>query len=326
MKTYSFIGSDKNAGKTTAFNYVYSNLYPAAARTHQDICLSSIGINGERRDSYEYKNKPRIILRPGTWFLTNGDHLRAHTGKYAAHLHLGPPDYKKDYIFACSLLSFPIILEGPNTGKEITAAKKEISSILADDSIFLIDGSIDRQFLARPEISDAIYFSVLCSRRKEQQQKTAGFLNAITLPPCSDHHRRIIDQYSANSPRWLLLDEKCHEIGQGTTLVSRDPALRKLCLKQKDRKTMLYLNGALTRSLSSFLAPFKNLEIILDNFTLYLNIHTEDPGKKLFRPEITLYHPVRIKKIFVREESPFDPGLLPANCPVINIFRMSHEN
>jgi hypothetical protein len=326
MKTYSFIGSDKNAGKTTAFNYVYSNVYTAALQKRRDICLSSIGINGEILDNYGGEDKPQIVLRPGTWFLTGADHLHGHTGKYATHLHLGPPAYKKSYIFARSLLPFPIVLEGPNTGTEITAAKKQISSILDDDSIFLIDGSIDRQFLAKPEISDGIYFSVLFSRRREQQQKTADFLKAITLSPCSRRHRHIIDEYTDSSQRWLFLDEKERIAGKGTTLIARDPAIRELCLRQKDRKSILYLNGALTRSLASFLAPFKYLEIILNNFTLYLNIHTGNPDKKLFRPKITLYHPVRIRKIFTREESLFDPGLLPANCPIINIFRINHEN
>jgi len=40
MKTFSFIGSNKNAGKTTAFNYVFREFYQKKIET----IVTSIGI------------------------------------------------------------------------------------------------------------------------------------------------------------------------------------------------------------------------------------------------------------------------------------------
>ena len=49
METLAFIGSDKNAGKTTVFNFVYQKMHAADTM----VCLTSIGINGEPVDTYE---------------------------------------------------------------------------------------------------------------------------------------------------------------------------------------------------------------------------------------------------------------------------------
>lgn len=319
MITYSFIGSDKNSGKTTAFNYIYRKLQQNPQL--RSICLSSIGINGEDVDSYEGVKKPHIDLLPGSCFITNCIHLASHTGKYKTLLNLGRPLFTKNYVFGRSLLEMQMVLEGPNSGSEVRNVKQHIAPFLGDNGIFLIDGSIDRQFLASPEISDGFYFSVLFTERPQQFQKSCDFLQMLSLAPCSKQAHRTIAKNLATKTKSLLLNESYRPVYQGEAIISRDRKLRKQCEAIFQTKSFLYLKGALTRSLYEFLAPFSELQVILDNFTLYLNITTSRHQGIEFKPKIVLFHPVPVKTIFIKEETDFDLSLLPPEVIARNLFR-----
>ena len=323
MKTYSFIGSDKNAGKTTAFNYIYRQLY--IRRQARPLCLSSIGINGEDVDTWKGADKPHIDLLPDSCFITHAVHLASHTGKYETLLTLGRPLFSKNYIFGRSLLEMQLILEGPNRGKEISRAKHQIESLLGDNAIFLIDGSIDRQFLAKPEISDGFYFSLLFTKQPQQLQKSCDFLQMLSLAPCCrEMHRTITKNLTANT-KSLMLADSGQLIYRGETIVSRDEELKRKCETIYHAPGVLYLKGALTSSLYKFFAPFKRLQLILDNFTLFLSITASKRQRPEFKPEIFLYHPVPVKTIFIRQETHFDPSLLPPGLIAKNIFREIHN-
>lgn len=319
MKTYSFIGSDKNSGKTTAFNYIYRELQQN--RQLRSICLSSIGINGEDVDSYEGAKKPHIDLLPGSYFITNCIHLAGHTGKYKTLLNLGRPLFSKNYIFGRSLLEMQMVLEGPNSGCEVRLVKQHIEPLLRDGDIFLIDGSIDRQFLASPGISDGFYFSVLFTKRPPQFQKSCDFLHMISLSPCSRQVHQAIAKDLNNKTKSLLFTDPIRLVYHGRTIVSRDRELRKQCESIARQKGFLYLKGALTRSLFEFLAPFSELQIILDNFTLYLNITASRHQEIEFKPKVVLFHPVVIKAVFIKQETDFDLSLLPPEVAAGNLFR-----
>lgn len=325
MKTYSFIGSDKNSGKTTAFNYVYRELRQNPQ--FQSICLSSIGINGEDVDSYEGIKKPHIDLLPGSHFITNCIHLASHTGKYKTLLNLGRPLFTKNYIFGRSLLEMQMVLEGPNSGGEVRNVKRHTAPFLGDDGIFLIDGSIDRQFLASPEISDGFYFSVLLTKRPQQFQKSCNFLQMVSIAPCNKQIYRTIAKNLETETKSLLFANSKKPLYHGKTIASNDGELKKRCEAISGEKGFLYLKGALTRSLYEILAPFSELQVILDNFTLYLNIAAEKHRGIVFKPKIVLLHPVPVKTIFIKQETDFDRSLLPSGVIARNLFReIDHES
>ncbi len=70
MKTLTFIGSDKNAGKTTAFNFVYKKLQNAHCQSAR-ICMTSTGISGEAEDKFTGRNKPFVDIFKNTYFITS---------------------------------------------------------------------------------------------------------------------------------------------------------------------------------------------------------------------------------------------------------------
>jgi len=323
VKTLSFIGSDKNAGKTTVLNFVFRKLSEDPGRA-VPVCLTSIGINGEEVDTYEGHPKPSIRLYKGSYFVTACEHLKELTGRYEICFSFN--DFNKLYILGKCLSDFQVVLEGPNNRQELLRLKKVVGTLLPDSRL-LIDGSIDRQFLAHPDISDGFYFALLISDRKEQLQKAHDLLFSLTLPVCPENHRLFLTTTGIEDRKSILYDRENKILYHGSEMPSLDDNLKDACMKCKDSKTSLYLNGAFSKSLFSFFAPFKKLTIILDNFTLYQNISVGENLGPRFSPEIFLLHPVRVNTIFLREdagETAF-PGL-PQDIPIINLFRENpHE-
>ena len=319
MRTLSFIGSDKNAGKTTILNFVYRRLQEKSKET-SPVCLASIGINGEDIDFYENKKKPRFSLKKGTYFITSGEHLQEFTGKYEILHNFTGPDFKKVYVLGKCLFDFQMILEGPNNKQEILRMKKKVRELLPN-SYLLIDGSVDRHFLAHPAVSDAFYFAVLISTREEQVQKAKDLLFALSLHVCSQKQKDLVKDRRAEETKSLLFGENNKLLYQSKIIPFLDTKLQRLCLKCKNTKCTLYLNGALSKSLCSLLAPLKKLTIILDNFTLYQNISVNDNHGKTFRPRLLILNPVKVKRIFLKQETGQYALSVPENIPVYNLFR-----
>lgn len=317
MKTYCFIGTDKNAGKTTAFNAVYAE----RVRRGQTLLLTSIGINGETTDEFDGGIKPGIRVMPGSFFVTAGEHLTGHTGKYDTWATFVPPRFAKPLVLGRCTLAFDILLEGPNTGTELSLLKGELAGLIPSESILLVDGSIDRQFLASPELCDAFYFSMLFSKREPQRRKAEAFLSALSFQGCSGNVARMIDEEKEESTRAILFNEDGSVIHHGELMPFADKALHDKLGKLGARPAVLYLNGALTLTLAEYLAPLKGLTLVLDNMTLYQNVSAGPRKALLFKPEVRLLHTVKVKRIFIREEAPFDRSLLPANAEVYNLFR-----
>ena len=323
MKTYSFIGSDKNAGKTTAFNAMYRQMQDD--RGAGDLCITSIGINGEDRDSYEGRQKPTIEIFKESCFITNGEHLKRHTGKYQTLATFSEPEFGRTYILGRCLTNFPVVLEGPNTGREIRLIKDALARRFPDDATLLIDGSIDRQFLASPEISDGFYFAVLFSGRAPQRQKVRDFLLALSIPACSEEIARRIGQQIREGTKSILLDDSGRILHRGNRMPWTDNDLLHICQSNRTSRCFLYIKGAFTSSLHEALAGYDRLTVILDNFSQYMNISTQDAKISHFKPTLMLFNPVRIQALYINQETDFDPGLLPADARAINLFRTDHH-
>lgn len=316
MKTISFIGSDKNAGKTTVLNFVVDKLLK---KNCKKICLTSIGINGEIKDQYEQHCKPSIDAKEGIYFLTTPQHIKHLTGLYQILHTFGPPEYKKIFVLGKTLSPIPLVLEGPNEKKETIKIKQTLNDKFKFD-LLIIDGSIDRQFIGHPQISDEFYFALLNSNRNEQRIKACDLLHPLSFPLCASNHVQFIKNNWNENTKSLLWNECDEIIHQSEQIPFLDQHLKIDIAKNQKEKIFLYLGGALSKTLYRYLAPFKNLELILDNFTLFLNISTEKVDST-FYPKITLLNPINVKTIFIKEESDGERLPIPHNVPIINIFR-----
>ncbi len=319
MKTISFIGSDKNAGKTTAMLYVYRMALERSLK-NKPVCLASIGINGESVDAYENRAKPSITIMKGSLFVTTGEHVSHLTGQYSVLDTIAGSGFSKSYVLARALTDFSVVLEGPNDRNGVLKMKEAIDQTIADCTC-LIDGSIDRQFIGHPLVSDSICFALLLSNRKEQLTKAQDLLQALTLKKAPEQIVDIVAKYEDVGDKSLLIAQNGEVLYQSAEVPFLDQSLREICLIHKNASCTLYLKGSMTRSLHSFFAAFRNLTIVLDNFTLYQNISTRSEATKSFLPDLTLYHSVPLHSLFLKQETLDCPLRLPVEVPVYNLFR-----
>ena len=322
METYCFIGSDKNAGKTTALNFIYDSL--CRKDCPPALCLTGIGINGETVDTFDGSAKPEVRLRAGSYFLTHARHLEGHGDRYRTLQVLGEPQFHGPYVFGCCLIDFGVLLEGPNSRQELLLAKATMAKAMGD-GILLLDGSIDRQFLADPAISDMLYFAVLFTDSRVQQQRAAALLRALQLPTGPGEICRRVAGLKSPATKSLLLDPGGELCYHGTAMPFADSGLRAACRKLGKESSWLYLGGALTRSLADFFEPLSSIALLLDNFTLYQCQAGDGRAGTPFAGPLYLLHPVHLKAVFIRAEVPFDQALLPPDVPVFNLFQRQGE-
>ncbi|MBF0314057.1 MAG: hypothetical protein HQK50_03275 [Oligoflexia bacterium] len=341
MKTISFIGSDKNAGKTTVLNFVYKRLRKQL-KLKSAICLTSIGINGEETDRYEGSGpkKPAIKVFAGDYLITRECHLRATTAAAAS--------YSIVYDFSQGTESDPlllvrvnatlggvaVLLEGPNDKSELMRAKEYLLA-QRDIAYFLLDGSIDRQFLAAPEVSDSFYFALLLSDRAPQLSKAYDLVHAVSLNMAEEGDYRVVAdcQYSSSAEiKSILYDDHNEVIYMGKEIAFLDKQLFKHLeeidnisnsslpfyhqigvnsgLSHTPLQYYLYLNSALTPTIMKRIGKIKNLNLILDNFTLIQNISSvinlsgsqAQNQMSANLPPIALLHQVKVDGFFWRSE------------------------
>ncbi len=319
MKTISFIGSHKNAGKTTVLNFVHKRLHEEAQNS-VPICLTSIGINGEDIDSFENKPKPLIPIHKNSLFITSTEHLKNKTGRYEVLYIFSDPVFKKIYILGKALLSFNIVLEGPNEKQAILSIKKKLHLFLKKGCL-LIDGSMDRQFLAHPDISDAIYVSMLVSSKKNQQKKVEDLLFALSIPDVNKKQKLFLATKLQEDKKSIFFNKNNDILYSSQDIPFLDKDLKQVCLNTRETVCFLYINGALSKSFYAFLSPFSNLTVIVDNFTCYQNIFTSQHQNSGFRPDLRLFHSPIVEKIFIKQEKGVDSFSLPGNMIAHNIFR-----
>ena len=315
LHTICFIGSDKNAGKTTAFNFVYAKL----GKPQINTVLLSIGVNGEDFDSLENHIKPKIVVKKDDYFVTEQNRLKGLDGLFDVVKIFSPPNFKKIFVLSRAQGNLHIVREGPNEKQEILKIKEFIGNYFKEVSI-LLDGSIDRQFIASAEISDEFYFSLLITQRLEQIKKIKNLIRPLTYEVVSFKIKSFIQKNLNDLDKTIIFDESLKIIYKSLEISFLDKNLLPQLKENATKKIYIYLNGALTNHLWEMLFPFKNLTLILNSFTqeLISNIpqYKEDTIKKL------LLNKIKLSGIFLREETSKKSDIfLPENVPVYNLFR-----
>lgn len=109
-KTCSIVGLEKNTGKTECLNYILKNL-----PENFNCALTSIGLDGEKKDQLCFIPKPEIILREGTLFATSDLHYRQRK-LVSEILQISDETSSLGRIITARVLSKgKIIISGPST-------------------------------------------------------------------------------------------------------------------------------------------------------------------------------------------------------------------
>ncbi|WP_130862587.1 lysine 5,6-aminomutase reactivase subunit KamB [Bacilliculturomica massiliensis] len=264
-KTLSIVGMAKNAGKTTALNY----LIEEAMDEGMFLGVTSTGRDGETCDLVTNTDKPKVYLDTGT-IVTVPVQLYelAETGleiikKTRFGTALGE-------LLICRVADSGYVqIAGPVNTADHRKLCEEIASLGVD--LILIDGAIDRKSIAAPETSDAIILAtgaVLSRTIRKVVEETVHIVNLYSM-----------DRLEAGPVREMIASEIAGE--NRITLVKKGGQTQHLDLKTglgasrfldeviDDETTHVYIPGALTQSVIADIHPAKlaRVQIVLKDPT-----------------------------------------------------------
>ncbi|WP_324825431.1 hypothetical protein [Sinanaerobacter sp. ZZT-01] len=258
-KTLSIVGMAKNAGKTTALNY----LIEEAMDEGMILGVTSTGRDGESSDLVTGTEKPKVYLDAGTIVSVPVQlYDLAETGleiirktKYSTSL---------GELLLCRVAESGYVqIAGPVNTVEHKKLCKEMEELGAE--LILIDGAIDRKSIASPETSDAIILStgaVLSRSMKKVVEETVHVVSLYTMPEL---------------PQGIVRDILCKQLNENEkeriTLISDKNEMQFLDLKTglgasrfldeaiDDNTQYVYIPGALTTSVFEDIHPAKRKKI-----------------------------------------------------------------
>ncbi|HWQ77540.1 MAG TPA: hypothetical protein VN381_01930 [Anaerovoracaceae bacterium] len=266
-KTLSIVGMAKNAGKTTALNY----LIEEAMDDGVVIGVTSTGRDGESTDLITGTDKPRVFLDAGT-IVSVPVTLYELAEAGLEILRMTNYSTALGQIMICRVAESGYVqIAGPVNTKDHKEMCREMLGYGAE--IILIDGAVDRKSVAAPDISDAVILStgaVLSRSMKKVVEETAHTVGLYQLA--------VLEEGKA---REMILSKQKLEKRSDKILLVKDGEIKALDLKTGlsagkyldeaiDEKTdYVFIPGALTESVVSDIHPakMKQVEFILKDPT-----------------------------------------------------------
>ena len=126
-RSVAVVGMEKNCGKTECLNYILRRL-PSDG---PGVCVTSIGLDGERTDQVTGTAKPEIILRSGMFFATSETHYRSRRLVSEIVDVSGETTALGRLITAKVVLEGKVILSGPSSTLSLTSPAVSEAMVLA---------------------------------------------------------------------------------------------------------------------------------------------------------------------------------------------------
>ncbi|MDR2585151.1 MAG: hypothetical protein LBC84_02875 [Prevotellaceae bacterium] len=241
FKSVSFVGMEKNTGKTTCLNYVLSCLFEIGKR----IALTSIGVDGEERDIIYDTPKPRIVLHPGMVFVTSEKDFeqREFPAEILSVSDRATPLGRLVTARACG--SGRVVLSGPSDSVWLQEVMAELLGYGVE--LTLVDGALSRLSLASPTVTEAMILctGAACSLQLHKViDKTKFRYHLITLDQVEDRVlqellpiEKSIWKWDETTAKWLKVGDSVFTTETFTGNVRRifvggavtDRFLRMLC-------------------------------------------------------------------------------------------------
>lgn len=262
-KTISIVGMAKNAGKTTALNY----LIEEAMDEGIVLGITSTGRDGESTDLVTGTDKPRVFLDADT-IVSVPTQLYELADAGLEILRMTEYGSSIGQIMLCRVVNSGYVqIAGPVINASHQKMCEEMLQMGAE--LVLIDGAIDRKSIAAPGTSDAIILStgaVLSRSMKKVIEETAHTVGLYRLPCMEDGEDK--DNITKH-----LGEERLMITGGGKTrMLDRTTGLGagKFLDGQIDENTeYIYVPGAFTQSVVADINPknLKNITFILKDPT-----------------------------------------------------------
>lgn len=268
-RTISIVGMAKNAGKTTALNFLIEEAMDEGIR----LGVTSIGRDGESQDLVTGTDKPKIYLDQDT-IVTVPTQLYEMADAGMEILKKTRYSTPMGDLLICRVADSGYVqIAGPPAAMDTKRVCGELFDYGCD--LILIDGAIDRKAIASPETSDAIILStgaVLSRNMKKVVEETAhivGLYGLEELPPSAA--RTLIEENLPDEKILLIAGEEAKALDLKTGLGGSrfiDEAI--------DEKTeYVYIPGAFTNSVISDISPkkLKQVRFVLKDPTkIFINV------------------------------------------------------
>jgi len=258
-KSISFVGMEKNAGKTQTLNYVLSRLRTFS----KTIALTSIGVDGETTDIVTLTSKPEIEIYPNTTFITSQALYPQREIVSAIEEVSTQTTALGRLIKAKAITQGKILLAGPS---DTVNLKKLIEKLEKNTDLILIDGALSRKTFGSPSITQAMILSTgasLSASLNVVVKKTKFIYQMTQLPQYEGKHAEQLQQIENGI--YAITDEGIIDL-QIPSLMMIDKYKDKIF----DSGTKLFIAGALNDKFVQFLKIQKNIqdiEIIIKDFT-----------------------------------------------------------
>lgn len=258
-KSISFVGMEKNAGKTQTLNYVLSRLRTFS----KTIALTSIGVDGETLDIVTNTSKPEIEIYPNTTFITSQALYPQREIVSAIEEVSNQTTALGRLIQARAITQGKILLAGPS---DTISLKKLIEKLEKSIDLILIDGALSRKTFGSPSITQAMILSTgasLSASLNVVVKKTKFIYQMTQLPQYEGKFAEQLQQIENGI--YAITDEGIKDL-QIPSLMMIDKYKDKIFACGKK----LFVAGALNDKFIQFLKIQKNpqeIEIIIKDFT-----------------------------------------------------------
>ena len=258
-KSISFVGMEKNAGKTQTLNYVLSRLRTFS----KTIALTSIGVDGETTDIVTLTSKPEIEIYPNTTFITSQALYPQREIVSAIEEVSTQTTALGRLIKAKAITQGKILLAGPS---DTVNLKKLIEKLEKNTDLILIDGALSRKTFGSPSITQAMILSTgasLSASLNVVVKKTKFIYQMTQLPQYEGKHSEQLQQIENGI--YAITDEGIIDLKIPSLMM-----IDKYKDKIFDSGTKLFIAGALNDKFIQLLKIQKNpqeIEIIIKDFT-----------------------------------------------------------
>lgn len=179
-RSLSIVGMSKNAGKTETLNYVLRRLVSEGQRS---LAVTSIGIDGERRDQVSQTDKPEITFTEGITFATSEKHYLERR-LMSEVIDVSPERTALGrLVIGRALGSGKLLISGPSTTDGIIRFIDQMQRLGID--LTLIDGALSRLSLASPAVTDGMILATgaaVSTDLDELLRRTKALYRLIRLP------------------------------------------------------------------------------------------------------------------------------------------------
>jgi hypothetical protein len=300
-KILSIVGMAKNAGKTTALNYIIEEAMDEGIV----LGITSTGRDGESVDLVTGTAKPKVFLDAGT-IVSIPKQLYELADAGLEILSMSKYNTAIGQLMLCRVVQSGYVqIAGPVNTTDHKQMCKEMLALGAER--ILIDGAVDRKSIAAPETSDAIILAtgaVLSRSMNKVVDETVHTIDIYSLPIVENQVVKDAVEDTVKSDRVMIFsDEEIKMLDLKTGLgASRfiDDAIT-------TDTTYVYIPGALTNSVVADIHPkkIKKVKFVLKDPTkIFIDYITWGKLKKQgFCVEV-----VRNIKIAAITVNPFAPS------------------